>query len=244
MWGDDGKECSYFSALPSLFAIIKHLKNERVENCLDEFKNIVGVSYNDALLLDEINNVGEAIKWQNPNKYLLYQDVLMGIYDSTVNDNYPTYFSQTARKLEINAKNNEFSYLFDCSASLCRVLEIKCVLGKKTRKAYEMGDKKELKSLLKEYGKLVERIEDFYQKFRLLWNIENKSIGFEVMDIRLGGLIMRIKNAERAIRRYVEGDIKKIDELEEKSTIYYSEEFIGKAVYAPEYKKIVTVNRL
>lgn len=90
----------------------------------------------------------------------------------------------------------------------------------------------------------MERLEDFYQKFRLLWNIENKSIGFEVMDIRLGGLIMRIKNAERAIRRYVEGDIKKIDELEEKSAIYYSEEFIGKAVYAPEYKKIVTVNRL
>lgn len=244
LWGDDGKECSYFSALPALFSAIKTWKGERAEDCKEEFKKITGVDYDSMLLLDSANDVGEKIKWQNPNKYLLYQDVLMGIYDSTVDDCYPAKFRENAQKLDACAKNGEFSYLFETAAALCRVLEIKSAIGVKTRAAYALKDKEEFKLLLSEYMELYQRLEKFYALFQHLWYMENKGIGFEVMDIRLGGLLARIKHAHRLIHAYVDGEICSVDELEEKSEIYFSREFIGKAIYAPEYKDIVTANRM
>ena len=244
LWGDDGKECSYFSTLPALFSAIKYWQFGEVESYLGEFENIVGVSYSDMLMLDEVNNIGEKIKWQNPNKYLLYQDVLLGIYDSTVSEIYPSCFANTAKKLELCAKNKVFGYLFNTLASLCRVLEVKCSIGKRTRNAYKSKDKNALRELLTDYLKLIELLNAFYEKFRTLWQIENKTVGFEVMDIRLGGLIMRIKNAERTVRDFLDGRIEKIDELEEATAVYYSDEFIGKAIYAPNYKDIVSANRI
>ena len=245
LWGDDGKECSYFSALPALFSAIKNWKGEVVEESKPEFESITGVAYDDMLLLDCVNDVGEDIKWQNPNKYLLYQDVLLGIYDSTVDKSiYPRQFAKTAQMLDSCAKKGVFSYLFEAASALCRVLEIKSVIGIKTREAYRKGSKDELKRLFVEYGELKKRIEEFYYLFKSLWYNENKGVGFEVIDIRLGGLLARVSHASELISDFVEGKIAKVDELEEKSAVYYSSEFIGKAVYAPKYRDIVTANRL
>ena len=43
---------------------------------------------------------------------------------------------------------------------------------------------------------------------------ENKSYGFEIQDIRLGGLMTRITHCKEVILDYISGRISKIEELE------------------------------
>ena len=44
---------------------------------------------------------------------------------------------------------------------------------------------------------------------------ERKTFGFEVQDIRIGGLLQRIKRCKRTLENYLDGKIDKIEELEQ-----------------------------
>ena len=59
----------------------------------------------------------------------------------------------------------------------------------------------EIRALIKDYNTLIERIEIFYQAFRKQWFAENKPFGFEVQDMRLGGLIQRTKSCAERLRK-------------------------------------------
>ena len=48
-----------------------------------------------------------------------------------------------------------------------------------------------------------------------MWMKENKPFGYEIVDIRLGGLKNRLIYAKNKIFKYIEGEITKIEELEE-----------------------------
>ena len=43
---------------------------------------------------------------------------------------------------------------------------------------------------------------------------ENKAFGFEVQDLRLGGLRRRIQQTEKRLRGYLNGGAERIEELE------------------------------
>ncbi|MDD7393469.1 MAG: beta-N-acetylhexosaminidase, partial [Eubacteriales bacterium] len=47
------------------------------------------------------------------------------------------------------------------------------------------------------------------------WYAENKGQGFDVQDIRIGGLKQRLAHCEKMLRDFADGKIEKIDELEE-----------------------------
>ena len=79
-------------------------------------------------------------------------------------------------------------------AKLCDVLEIKYDLGIRTRRAYKEKNSKEIEKLVKDYNVLADRIQEFYKRVRFQWFKENKPYGFEVQDVRLGGLIQRTKH--------------------------------------------------
>ena len=51
---------------------------------------------------------------------------------------------------------------------------------------------------------------------RTLWFKENKGYGWEIQDMRFGGLRRRIESCQRRLLEYVEGKIERIPELEEK----------------------------
>ena len=46
------------------------------------------------------------------------------------------------------------------------------------------------------------------------WLKENKVFGLDTVDIRMGGLLQRIKRAESRIEAYLAGQLDRIDELE------------------------------
>lgn len=218
MWGDDGKECSFYALLPSLFAIRKVYDGiTDMDEIKRLFKEATGEDYDTMMALDSPNLIGGATDAEtNISKIMLYNDPLFGVFDSTVKEGVAEEFFECSKKLSTLAKESAYSYIFEFEATLCELLSHKYDLGARTRAAYESGDKSALQALLCEYDKVSELLEKFHDKFRALWYKENKPNGFDVQEIRIGGLMLRVRTCKARIEDYINGKINKIEELEEK----------------------------
>ena len=223
VWGDNGAECPVFSLLPALFFTAeKSYGNQDMKLINQRFQSLIGISLKDFMTLDLpnliSNNPDDLI---NPCKYLLYNDPFIGLLDSTIKKGLSSLYKDYSKKLA-DIKNEKFDYLFKTAKSLCDVLELKAELGVLTRKAYKENNKEMLQSLLDDrYYPLLQKLEVFYQDFKKQWMKFNKPHGFDVQDIRLGGLKQRVISCADRLKGYIQGDIKKIDELEEEILDYH-----------------------
>ena len=216
MWGDNGSECSKFSVLPSLFYASELAKgNSNIDLIKQGFNKKFGIEFDDFMLLDLPLTPNGSDHIVNSDKYLFYNDCFMGLFDNIVNEVDGEKFGVMAQKLG-EVKDNEYSYLFKSAIKLCRVLEKKADLGVRTYIVYQNRDIDSLKQLVLEYDIVISLIEDFYNSYEEQWMRENKPHGFDVQDIRIGGLIRRIKHCKKQLSRYIDGTYLKLEELEEK----------------------------
>ncbi len=220
MWGDDGKECSSFAVIPALYAIRQYADGNFDDAKIAEgFEKLFGCSYEDFSKLDIpnfIKSVKEKQTLENPCKTFFYMDCFNGAFDDYAEQEGQVPYADYAKELyEAGKKAKDFSYIFNCLGDLCEVLDVKMLLGVKTRKAYRAGDKEALKNLIADYDKVLKGVEKFYESFKALWFEENKAFGWEVQDIRLGGLMQRIKCCRERLDAYVNGKTDIIEELEE-----------------------------
>ncbi len=117
--------------------------------------------------------------------------------------------------LTIKEKAGVYAYLFETQAQLNAILSSKVDVGRRIREAYHAGDKESLQQIAREeLPKLRSQIETFHTLFSHQWLKENKVFGLDTVDIRMGGLLQRIKRAESRIEDYLAGSITRIDELE------------------------------
>ena len=249
MWGDDGAECSKAAMLPSLFAISEFAKgNEDMELIKAKFERLVGISYDDFLLLDALNDINGSSRDYNspvnPSKYMLYSDYFNGFLDVTVVGGEGEKYASLAKELyRVARSSRRFGYLFRTAAKLADALAVKFELGYKTRAAYKAGDRAELRRLAEEdYKEAEKRIRDFALTFEKQWFYENKPCGFDVQDIRLGAVIMRTQSARRRLLDYVNGRINSIPELEEELIPYRT--FEKRSIYCNDAKYYLTTNSL
>lgn len=249
MWGDDGAECSKAAMLPSLFAISEFAKgNEDMELIKAKFERLVGISYDDFLLLDALNDINGSSRDYNfpvnPSKYMLYSDYFNGFLDVTVVGGEGEKYASLAKELyRVARSSRRFGYLFRTAAKLADALAVKFELGYKTRAAYKARDRAELCRLAEEdYKEAEKRIRDFALTFEKQWFYENKPCGFDVQDIRLGAVIMRTQSARRRLLDYVNGRINSIPELEEKLIPYRT--FEKRSIYCNDAKYYLTTNSL
>jgi len=223
-WGDDGGECSAFSVLPSLFAISRYKAGVFDEAVIEkEFFQTFGISFADMMKLDIPNDCGKEIYGkngypylQNPAKSLLYNDPFLGRMDYAVKINRPIPYGKYKAELsDAKKRAGEFGYLFNTLEKLCAVLEIKAELGVKTREVYKAADRKELERLARAFDECEKRLDEFIDAYYEQWVKENKLFGWEVQDIRLGGLKRRLALCKSRLKAYIDGKINKIEELEE-----------------------------
>ncbi len=244
MWGDNGGECSYYTLLPSLYLIRRHADGIcDLEQIKKEFFGLFGVNFDDFMLLDVPNVQKKSVDWEhmhNPCKCLFYADCFMNSDDAFDEDILEIDYKNHAQQLEdASVRAGEFSYIFKYLASLCRVLEIKKDLSLRTKKAYRQNNKKALLEIVKDYQATEERIEIFHQAFQELWEKENKPFGWEVQDARIGGVIRRIKTCRGRIEKFVDGELDKIEELDEELLPLRDEPYVVR-----QYKAIVSVSEL
>ena len=228
-WKDDGAECSLFASLPTLMCAAEFARGNYDENDIAQrFGKIFGISYETFLMLDEVNLTGSVHEIKNPSKYMLYSDPFLGIFDLNF-EKCGKEFSVVKQRLRAYLGNKNFGYLYKTLASLCDVLEIKCSLGLRTREAYMKGSKEELKKLIADYLVLEKRLLRFYRAFRKQWEKECKENGFEMHDVRFGGLMCRIKHCREILQEYYLGKISTIEPLQEK-LLPFSESNRGQAI--------------
>ncbi len=228
MWGDDGAECSHFSQLPSLFYLAEYSRgNKDEEKIKAKFLRLTGIPYDEFMNIDLPNNILPYNKAPvNPSKYMLYSDYFNDFLDTTVKPGRGIGYESIAKTLYATAKKSRrYGYVFNAAARLCDVLSIKYELGLRTRRAYEAGDKEELRRLAEnEYKALLKLIPAFERAFLKQWMTDNKPQGFDVQEQRLGGIILRTESCRRRILDYVNGRLERIEELEEELLPYASSE--------------------
>ena len=229
LWGDNGKECSFYSVLPSLFALKKLYDGQRdMTKIKTEFNQITGEDFDALSACDLPNYVGENRNCKsNISKYALYGDPFNCWLESEIKDSINEEYTKYAELLFGYAqKSKNYSYIFEALASLCDVLSLKYGLGYRTRIAYNKKENFQLSKIIEEYLLVESKLEIFYQKFRDLWYKENNPNGFDVHDIRLGGLKQRLRSCRERLMDYVKGNIINIPELEENILDRFSKEEI------------------
>lgn len=221
-WGDNGAESSCFSVMPAVFYAgyfnyHDYDMDKRFESAFRSFSS--GVSFKDFMTVDLANRIttNDDVEEKNTaNKYLLYNDVLLGTLDTIIVEGQGALYKKHAKALHSAAERaGKWTYIFKTQETLCDVLEIKAELGIKLRKAYKAGDRRALKSLLSDMKRLLKRIEVFYKTFRAQWNAEAQPNGFDVEDVRIGALKQRITVAIEKVSDYLSGKAAAIPELAE-----------------------------
>ena len=218
-WGDEGNECSASVLYPllaqqCLYNFYGHVDEKELSSLL---KTLTDHSLDDWLQLQLPNYLrNELLQFENPSKSFFYQDILLGLFDTRVKDEFVAKYSGFAKKLaEIAGKSQKFDYVFEAARSLCECLSHKVVIGKNIRQAYKANDKKKLAELVDELAVVKELVQKFLAAYRKQWDIENKPFGFEVTDGRVGFLLQRIDTASLKLKEYLDGKVESIPELEE-----------------------------
>src|SRR5690606_23415060 len=111
------------------------------------FSTCTGGDYDDFMNLDMTmlvpDNPSSDTHSINPPKYLLYQDVLYGLFDKhVIPQAYAEYFKRCAEYFaECVSRNPQWQEIFKTQAALSRLLELKCEAGISIRTAYLNKDR-------------------------------------------------------------------------------------------------------
>lgn len=216
LWGDDGAECSKFTTLPAVYTIARMAQGEQdMEKIKQGFVQMFGFSFDLFMQLDLPLTPEKEKDFNNPEKKMLYNDPLMGIHDGTVLPGGGKRYMDQAAALEEGRVHPVYGYLFDTQQKLCQLMALKYGFGLRLRKAYQEKDHRALIACMLECETILEKMENFYTAFEKQWHIENKPHGFDIQDLRLGGVMRRMEHVKRKISRYLHGATDTIPELEE-----------------------------
>ena len=223
IWMNDGAENSLLAGIPGLAFFAGQVYEPAMD--VDQFRRLfkvqTGADYETFMLLEAIDQLkvnGCPVR-SNASKYLLWQDILLGLFDFHVSstdasEHYRTLADKFSAALD---KTGWYRPLFEMMMDLCRVLSIKAEIGVKLTDAYSAHDKAALKMISEKILPDLEmKTETLRVSCRTLWMSTLKPFGFEIPDGRFGALEARIRTTEERINNYLSGKITKIEELEEK----------------------------
>ena len=247
LWGDDGKECSFFACLDSLLKAKMIYDGEDLNLFEEKFKTIAKIDYQTYKLLLLPNLVcGNNNSVYHTAKLALYNDSLIGYVDSHLVLGGDSDYKKFAKLLKNAGNGSYFEPIFKSQYALCEVLKYKYDLGIQLRRAYKENDLVELSKLVKTISCCINKLNLFYKAFFELYLWENKPYGFEVHDIRIGGLIQRLKGIRLRIRDFLDNKVDSIPELEESLVKVFeiNRDIPIQNMWCPIWEKIVTVNVL
>ena len=105
------------------------------------FEILTGVRFSDFLELDRPSMFSpDPAVHGNASKFLLYNDPLLGTYDSLVPEDVEAFYAQAARELaRVESIAGEYAGLFRTQKTLSMLLEKKAALGRNIKRAYDLS---------------------------------------------------------------------------------------------------------
>ncbi len=220
-WTGSGCETSFFAGLPSLYYVSElAYGNATGLDDLDKtkFRQIVGVEFDDFMLMDLPNKPHEDFDYTTPSAksyFYTYSDPLLGVTDALLSENTGVDYGKCFKRLKA-VNGGKYQHLFEIMASFCKVLENKAELGKNLKALYDKNDKQGLKVFAdKVIPQIIVDVNELYRSVKVLFDKEFKPFGFEIVDIRFGGLIKRLENVIKRLKDYITGKASEIEELKE-----------------------------
>ena len=130
MWGDDGGECGRFASLPAVFWATELAKvNTDEDDIKRKFEKLVGVPFDQFILLD-LTSLGETERYGcHPTRYILYNDPFIGLADLTLPEHARADHEKLVKQLAPLCKHPKWGYLFESMHDLCAVTAEKCDIG-------------------------------------------------------------------------------------------------------------------
>ena len=250
MWGDNGGSCSPFSVMPSLFTASEFAKgNYNTKEIKRKFEEFFGIPFDVFMYADLPNILSDKQDFFpfNPSKYMFYSDCLLGMHATTFEKGVGEIYKKHVAKLKRAEKNKDWAFVFAPLRALCEVLYYKADLGLRTRDAYRAGDKAALNALItSSYKPAIKKIRLFHKTLSAYWDTIFKPHGFDVMDIRIGGVLQRLEHVVEKISAYTSGQVDRIEELDEELLDFFGNEKEIKKELFPDnnFAYQVTVNTL
>jgi len=170
----------------------------------------------------------------------------MGLFDKHIGGlELVQHYTQLEERLRKHRNENpDWAFIFETPEKLCSVLRLKSDLGLRVKAAYAQKDYHTLAQIVKnELPDLARCVNELRLAHRTQWFATYKPFGWEVLDIRYGGLLARIDSVIKRLTDYVEGQIDHIEELEEERLyfdgIQRSQANVGLG-FCNQYHRIVT----
>ena len=256
MWGDNGQECSWFGGLPGIqlyaefrycgkntASVTEELLARRLADCtgadLEAFLDMARIDmYQD----DDIHRQSPAAL----SKAVLYSNPMMGYLDKDIENvgkktDLTKHYTDCARRLSDHAAaDNAFAWLFSFPAALASLCAAKWDLGLRLKAAYEADDRAALGKMADELLSAKERTEKVRLAHRTQWMRYCKAFGWEVMDVRYGGLLCQMETGAKRLKAYAAGTLDALEELAEERLPFGGETDPNGIVNVPSYDRMAT----
>ena len=221
-WGDNGQECSMFSCLLGLqlYGELTYREEYDEASLFARFRRCCGADARAFLDMSLFNYlpgmaVGKPGNPANVCKVLLYQDPLIQLFEKDL-EGYPVsghYESLVGRFARHAAGNPGYPELFDFYTAMAHMLALKSRWHEQAGPVVRSGDRERAAALCEDVPAIIDATHALRIAWRKLWEKTNKPQGFEVIEVRLGGVAARFATAGEKMRAFAAGEADTIPEL-------------------------------
>lgn len=237
LWGDDGTENSYFTALGGLQIYAEYCYCKQfpsIEEISQRFRECTGLDFSlffdmslfhnvsdkphDEIIMDiskkPMNDILRG-KFQCGRRYM-WQDILCGVFDNQIMSNPASQlYEQALCRLNNYSVDGYFEKYHSLAVATFDFIKDKSYVAEKLVPAYKNKDVEEVKKIIDILMNLKQKTETLRLLHRAVWLSENKAFGWDTLDIRYGGVCMRIDTTVMRLSNWLENTAMEIEELEE-----------------------------
>lgn len=236
IWGSGSSNAyNIYSTLPGLQMYAEQNYSDTVsdQRLGEMFKICTGYNLSDYMLLS-IDDFSEedTKKYLDPELFCFcvnssiqhfYNDVLTGLLDKTHSGfDFRPHYQRYLDSLNNIGDVKDMKELFELHKILCEILVVKCGIGVRLTEAYKSGDHETMTKIVGELEYLLGKYKAYHLLTGDLWHKTYKPFGYDVLDMHLAGIESRVFWAIHRVKQYLNGEVKKLEELEAER-FYYRE---------------------
>ena len=226
-WGDNGAETNFTAGLLALqlYGEMAYTGEYNEAALHARFRRCCGADAQAFLALGELNIVPGMKQFPsnpvNACKFLLYQDPLIQLFEKDMEgfDLSGHYSALVQRFARYAQENPDYRLLFDFYTALAHALALKCRWHEQAGNVVRSGNRGAAAALAEDIPATVDALHTLRSIWRNLWESTNKPHGFEVIEVRLGGVAARMQTAGEKMRAFAAGEVETIPELVEECLI-------------------------
>ena len=227
-WGDNGAECALPAALYGIviYGEFCYRDDHDPQSCAARFRQICGAdpkAFEDLTRFNKLPGINDwSVRPVNAAKFLLYQDPIVPLYDDDLKgvDTEGHYAALEADYAKYKEENPEFDLLLGFYHQLARALKVKCAFHLRAGKAIRANDRTAAAACAVIAEEAAAELEKLRTLWRDLWYETNRVYGFEIIDVRVGGIAARMRSAALLMADFAAGRIDTIEPLAEEPLPY------------------------